>query len=74
MAWCKASSITAAVARSLRDLSYPASKTRIISLVRDLKVEGWDVEYFLGEALTRRSYPGLREIMSDLESWLEVQG
>jgi hypothetical protein len=36
-------------------------------------VEGWDLNYFLSEALKKRNYSDLRTVMADLEDWLEVQ-
>jgi hypothetical protein len=74
LAWCKASSLTAAVARSLKTVDFPASRSRILTQVEGASVEGWDVEFFLGEALKQRSYSELRDVMAELESWLEVQG
>ena len=74
MAWCKASSLTAAVAMSLHGLDYPASRSKVLAKVRGARVEGWEVDYFLGRALKRRSYSDLREVMAELEAWLEVQG
>jgi len=37
-------------------------------------LEGWDLDYFLQQALKRRSYHDLREVLSDLSDWLEAQG
>jgi len=37
-------------------------------------VEGWELSYFLEQALSRRKYPDLRSVMEDLEDWLEKQG
>jgi ABC-type nitrate/sulfonate/bicarbonate transport system substrate-binding protein len=74
LAWCKASSLTAAVARSLRELAYPASRRRVLAHVKGSAVDGWDVAFLLGEALKSRSYGDVREVMKELEAWLEVQG
>lgn len=74
MAWCKASSLTAAVARTLRDAGFPATKARILTVAGDKVVEGWDVSQFLRSSLSRRTYGSLRDVMADLESWLEIQG
>ena len=75
MAWCKASSLTAAVAVSLKSFSYPARKRELVSFVKGKIVQGWDVPFFLERSLKEeRRYGSLREVMSDLESWLEVQG
>jgi len=37
-------------------------------------LEGWDLDYFLAKALTKGSYHDLREVLSDLNAWLEAQG
>lgn len=74
MAWCKVSSLTAAVARSLKGVKYPASRKQILTATRGLVVEGWDVTFFLDSALKQGRYQDIRSVMSDLESWLEQQG
>lgn len=74
MAWCKASSLTAAVARSLRQVKYPTTRVAILSATEGKVVEGWDLSYFLGKALRRGRYLGLSGVMDDLEDWLEKQG
>jgi hypothetical protein len=74
MAWCKVSSLTAATARTLQGEAFPLTRSRILVLTSGRVVEGWDVGYFLGKALKRRSYADLRGIMKDLEAWLEAQG
>ena len=73
MAWCKVSSLTAAVSRSLGGLRYPATRIRILAAVEGKTVEGWELHYFLGKALKKRSYPSLRIVMEDLEAWIEEQ-
>ena len=73
MAWCKASSLTAAVAAALKGTSFPASRAQILSAARGKVSEGWDVSYFLTNALTGEKYASLRSVMSDLEDWLEEQ-
>ncbi len=74
MAWCKVSSLTAAVSRTLKDADYPASRSRILAIASGKTVEGWEVNYFLDKALRRRKYANLRSVMADLEDWLESQG
>ncbi len=74
MAWCKVSSLTAAVARSLRQVKYPTTRVAILSATEGKVVEGWELSYFLGKALRRRRYLGLSGVMDDLEDWLEKQG
>jgi hypothetical protein len=74
MAWCKVSSLTAAVARTLKGMKYPATRSQIIDATRGLVVEGWELEYFLEKALVRKKYRDLRSVMIDLEDWLERQG
>jgi len=74
MAWCKVSSLTAAVARTLKDISYPAKREEILAATSGRVVEGWELTYFLDRSLRRPSYQSLRAVMNDLESWLEIQG
>ena len=74
MAWCKVSSLTAAVARSLRGLEYPATRAAILSAADRKVVEGWELSYFLGQALTQKRYRDLGAVLLDLEDWLERQG
>jgi hypothetical protein len=74
MAWCRVSSLTAAVSRTLKDAKYPASRKRILEITLGKTVEGWEINYFLGKALTKKSYPDLRTVMLDLEDWLDSQG
>jgi len=74
MAWCKVSSLTAAVSRSLKGARFPLTRARILAATSGKTLEGWDVNYFLEKALRRRKYPDLRAVMSDLEEWLEHQG
>jgi len=74
MAWCKVSSLTAAVSRALRDASFPTSRSKVLRVVKGRTLEGWDLDYFLSKALEKRSYASLSEVMSDLETWLEAQG
>lgn len=74
MAWCKVSSLTAAVVRSLKDARFPLTRSRILTLTYGKNVEGWELNYFLSKALKKRKYDDLRKVMIDLENWLEVQG
>ena len=74
MAWCKASSLTAAVMLSLRRARYPAARATLHAAADGKPVEGWDIAYFLGQALKRSRYPDLRTVVLDLEGWLEKQG
>jgi len=74
MAWCKVSSLTAAVSRTLRGVKYPATRSLILAAVEGKRVEGWELAYFLGQALTRGRYSDLKSVMLDLEGWLEKQG
>jgi hypothetical protein len=74
MAWCKLSSLNAAVSRTLKDAGFPMSRSRVLEIVEGKTLEGWDLEYFLTKALTKRKYRDLREVMSDLNVWLEAQG
>ncbi len=74
MAWCKVSSLSAAVALTLRGMRYPTERSRIIAATRGKTVEGWEVSFFLRQALVHRRYDGLRSVMTDLEDWLDKQG
>jgi hypothetical protein len=74
MAWCKVSSLTAAVVRSLKDARFPLTRSRILTLTDGKNVEGWELDYFLARALKKRRYADLRTVMRDLEGWLEAQG
>lgn len=74
MAWCKVSSLTAAATRTLRIVRYPASRKSILEAADGKTVEGWELSYFLGRALTRTRYADLSSVVRDLESWLEKQG
>jgi hypothetical protein len=42
--------------------------------VQGKNLEGWDLDYFLAKALKRSRYGDLREVLSDLNDWLEAQG
>ena len=74
LAWCKVSSLTAAVSRTLRAAKYPISRAQVLAACSGKSVDGWDIDYFLGQALRKRRYADLRTIMTDLEDWLEAQG
>ena len=74
MAWCRVSSLTAAVSRSLKDANLPLTRLRILRLVKGQNLEGWDLDYFLAKALKKRRYRDLREVLADLSDWLEAQG
>jgi hypothetical protein len=74
MAWCKLSSLTAAVVRSLKDASFPLTRSRILTLTAGKNIEGWELNYFLSKSLTKQKYADLRTVITDLEHWLEVQG
>jgi hypothetical protein len=71
MAWCKLSSLTAAVSRALGDAKFPISRSQILVEVEGKTLEGWDLDYFLGKALTKRRYHDIREVLSDMERWLD---
>ena len=36
-------------------------------------LEGWELDYFLAQALKKQNYGDLREVLSDLSDWLEAQ-
>jgi hypothetical protein len=74
MAWCKVSSLSAAVSRTLKDARYPLTRAQVLAVSRGKNVEGWEIDYFLEKALKRRNYPDIRSVMADLNEWLEAQG
>lgn len=74
MAWCKVSSLTAAVSRTRLGEGFPLSRTRILAVTSGKTVEGWEVNYFLKKALKRKAYRDLRAVMTDLEDWIDSQG
>ena len=74
MAWCGVSSLTAAVSRSLGGAGFPLPRSRILRMLEGKNLEGWDLDYLLEQALRRRNYHDIREVLSDLSDWLEAQG
>jgi hypothetical protein len=74
VAWCKASSLTAATSEALRGLPFPATRPRILKELEGKTAEGWDLPYLVGQALAKKRYSSLRSVMTDLEGWLERQG
>ena len=74
MAWCRVSSLTAAVARTLKEARFPMNRGQVLTLAKGKVVEGWEVDYFLSKALKKRHYRELRGVMGDLEGWLSAQG
>lgn len=73
MAWCRVSSLTAAVARTLKEERYPITRARALKAAAGKVVEGWEIDYFLGKALTKKNYSDIRALMSDVEVWLDSQ-
>jgi len=73
MAWCRVSSLTAAVSRSLKDAKFPLSRSQVLHLSEGKNLEGWDLGYFLAKALRKRRYRDLKEVLSDLDRWLDAQ-
>ncbi len=74
MAWCRVSSLTAAVTRGLEDANFPSTRSRLLKLAAGKTLEGWELDYFLSKALRRRTYGNLTEVLADLGAWLEAQG
>ena len=74
MAWCRVSSLTAAVSRSLKDTRFQLTRSRILGDATGKNLKGWDLDYFLAKALKKRKYRDLREVLSDLNDWLDAQG
>ena len=70
LAWCKVSSLTSAVAITLRGMKYPVAKSDVLSFTEGKTVEGWELGFFLRQALVHGRYDGLRSVMADLEDWL----
>jgi len=54
-------------------MRYPASRSRILSETWGVVTKGWNLGHFLNEALVRRNYANLREVMIDIEAWAERQ-
>ena len=73
MAWCRVSSLTAAVSRSLKGVEFPLSRTGVLRELEGKSLEGWDLDFFLAKALNRSAYHDLKEVLSDLNDWLESQ-
>ena len=73
MAWCKLSSLTAAVVRVLKGAPFPLTRSQILRLTAGKNVEGWELDYFLSQSLKKRKYADLRSVMTDLEDWLGAQ-
>ena len=74
MAWCKLSSLNAAVSRTLRGRNYPLSREAILEIAEGKTVEGWELDYFLSKALRREEYPDVRSVIADLGDWMDSQG
>ena len=74
MAWCRASSLTAAVSRSLEGARFPMTRSRVLASASGKVLEGWEIDYFLSKALSRKNYSNIKEVLSDLDDWLESQG
>jgi hypothetical protein len=74
MAWCRVSSLIAAVSRSLKDEHFPLTRSRVLLAVTGKNLEGWELDFFLAKALKKQKYRDLREVLSDLSDWLDVQG
>jgi len=74
MAWCRVSSLKAAVSRSLKGAEFPLSRSGLLRVLEGKSLEGWDLDFFLAKALKKRSYHDLKEVLSDLDDWLEAQG
>lgn len=73
MAWCGVSSLTAAVSKSLKDAKFPIARSTILHMVAGKELEGWDLDYLLTRALTKRRYQNLSGVLRDLEAWAETQ-
>jgi len=47
VAWCKVSSLTAAVSLTLKGAGFPLTRAKVLSIASGKVVEGWKVNYFL---------------------------
>lgn len=74
MAWCRASGLTAEVARTLKGEKFPLRRQAALAKMMGKEADGVDVHLILGKALRRREYTDLRAVMRDLEDWLAAQG
>ena len=74
MAWCRVSSLTAAVSRALTGSPFPMTRSQILRAVAGRTLEGWELDYFLGKAMTERKYATIKAVLADLDAWLEEQG
>ncbi len=66
--------MTAAVSRTLSDARFRMSRKGVLEITSGKTIEGWELDYFLAKALKRKKYHGLKEVISDLEDWLDLQG
>jgi len=74
LAWCRVSSLTAAVSRIFARSRFPLSRSAILRVASGRSLEGWDIDYFLSKALRRKTYPDLKSVLADLSDWMEAQG
>jgi len=74
MAWCRVSSLTAAVTRTLEGSRFPMSRNKILAATAGRNVEGWELNFFLSKALRKQKYENIRSVLTDLSGWLDVQG
>ena len=74
MAWCRVSSLTAAVSMTFKGSNFSMSRAKILAATAGKNVEGWELNYFLSRALKRGRYPDLKSILADLDDWLDAQG
>ena len=73
MAWCRVSSLTAAVSMTFKGSSFPMSRTKILAATAGKNVVGWELNYFLSKALRRGRYPDMKSVLADLDDWLDAQ-
>ncbi len=74
MSWCKVSSLTSAVVSATKEVDFPATRSELLRRAEGKVREGWEVDFFLSQALSKSRYRNLREVMTDVEDWAERQG
>jgi hypothetical protein len=68
------SSLTSAVVIATKGVVFPATRTELLRQADGKVLEGWEVDFFLSQALSKSRYRSMREVMTDVEDWAERQG
>jgi hypothetical protein len=74
LSWCKISSLTSAIVMATKGIGFPATRTELLRRADGKVLEGWEVDFFLSQALSKPRYRSMREVMTDVEDWAERQG